>query len=575
MQIRQVLVRNFKGIASLDWRPNSPFCCLIGAGDVGKTTILDAIEATLSPRWLSFIEADFLDCDASNTMEVEVTLGELSLDLKSDERFGLYVRGWTKANELRDEPINDDEPVLTIKLTVDATMEPVWELVSESSDRPRILSNRDRSFFGVVRLSGTDARHLSWGQGSVLARLTDNTAETALRLAGAYRVARDNADFSDIPELTDSAKQAEQTAKSLGAYVSGSYQPGLELGRSGFSSGSIALHDNGIPLKQAGLGTKRLATLAIQKSGIPEGAILLIDEIEHGLEPHRIIGAISQIKRDQSANSKVGKPIGQILMSTHSDVALGEAGASSLRILKRDPESRKLDILSAIEPSLLKSVLRFAPQALLAKRVLVLEGRTEMGMLLGIKENWPESHDDIPIEQRGAALVDGNGEQAASIALAFKALGYDACLFRDSDTELKDEILKALENAGIEVIEYAEKVHTEQAIFLAADDTLVQSLLNFVYDEWGVGPVSACIASKVEGLSEAAAQKPFTTWQEVNQLDGLSLRRVIGGVAAKKKWFKEQRIGREVAPLIWKAILAKEESDLAKVFRRVERWLYG
>lgn len=575
MQIRQVTVQNFKGIASLDWKPGGPFCCLIGSGDSGKTTVLDAIEATLSPRWLSFMEADFLDCDASNAMQVDVTLGELSFDLKSDERFGLYVRGWTSANELRDEPIGDDEPVLTVRLTVDATIEPVWELVCERSDRPRILSNRDRSFFGLVRLSGTDSRHLSWGQGSVLARLTDNTTETALRLASAYRMARDSADFSDIPELTESAKEAEKTAKSLGAYVNGSYQPGLELGRSGFSSGSIALHDDGIPLRQAGLGTKRLATLAIQKSGILEGAILLIDEIEHGLEPHRIIGAISQIKRDQKVNAEADKPLGQILMSTHSDIALGEAGVPSLRMLKRDRTSRQMDIISVARPELLKPILRFAPQALLARRILVLEGRTEVGMLLGIKEFWPVDHDGIPIEQLGAALVDGNGDEASSIALAFQELGYQVCLFRDSDKGLPEDQSKSLENAGVPVIEYLDRVHTEQAIFLASNDAMVQKLIDFVIGERELESVAMSIACKIEGLNPITAQDSFLTWGAEHQFDGPALRRIIGEVAHKNKWFKEQRIGREVSPLIWETVLANEDSDLARTLRKVENWLYG
>jgi predicted ATP-dependent endonuclease of OLD family len=95
MQVRQVSVQNFKGIASLLWKPNSSFCCLLGSGDVGKTSVLDAIEATLSPRWISFAEADFMDCDTSNEIQIEITIGELSSDVKSDDRFGLHVRGWT------------------------------------------------------------------------------------------------------------------------------------------------------------------------------------------------------------------------------------------------------------------------------------------------------------------------------------------------------------------------------------------------------------------------------------------------------------------------------------------------
>src|SRR3546814_5217287 len=69
-----------------------------------------------------------------------------------------------------------------------------------------------------------------------------------------------------IEALADTAELAEGFAKGLGAYVEGAYEPGSELGRSGLSSGSIALHDSGVPLRLSGLGTRRLATLAIQKS---------------------------------------------------------------------------------------------------------------------------------------------------------------------------------------------------------------------------------------------------------------------------------------------------------------------
>ena len=575
MQIRQVKVQNFKGIASLIWKPSSSFCCLLGSGDVGKTSVLDAIEATLSPRWMSFAEADFIDCDTANEIEIEITIGELSTDLKSDDRFGLYVRGWTASEDLRDEPIRDDEPVLTIRLSVDATMEPVWELVCDRSDRPRILSNRDRSSFGLVRLSGADARHLAWGQGSVLARLTDKTDATATRLAGIYRTARRSADFGDINELTESASEAEKTANSLGAYVSGSYQPGLELGRSGFSSGSIALHDDGVPLRQAGLGTRRLATLAVQKAGISEGAIILVDEIENGLEPHRIIGAISQIKKDQMTSVADGLPRGQILVTTHSDVALAEAGASSLRMFQRDRTSRHLEIVMPAEPDQLKPVLRFAPRALLAKRVLVIEGYTEVGMLLGLKEFWPEYHDSIPIEQLGAALVDGNGHQALSITLALHELGYEVCLFRDSDEKLKEGDRNSLSEANIPVVEYGDEVNTEQAVFLATDNDMMQKFLDFVIAENDVESVASSIASKVEELTPTKAQSAFSEWCGDIGTDPSELRRTIGNIAHKKRWFKEQRLGREVAPLVWATVQSNPTSDLSKTLKKVENWLYG
>lgn len=575
MQIRQLKVSNFRGIATLEWKPGAPFCCLIGAGDSGKSTLLDAAEAALSSRWFSFTEPDFLECDTSNPVVIEVTVGELSKALKSDERLGLYIRGWTTVGELRDEPEDDDEPVLTVRLTVDATMEPVWELVCERVEQPRTLSNRDRALFGLVRLAGEDARHLAWGQGSVLARLTGDTTEAAARLADAYRAARASANLGDIEALATAAALAEDFAKGLGAYVEGAYEPGLELGRSGLSSGSIALHDRGVPLRLAGLGTRRLATLAIQKSAIAEGAIVLIDEIEHGLEPHRIIGAIAQLISDQRTAEAVGKPAGQILMTTHSDIALGEAGADRVRVVQTDRRSRAMKIARPSAPDPIRPLMRFTPRALFARRILVSEGNTELGLLLGLRENWPPRHGNRPIEQLAAAIADGNGEQASSMALALASLGYDTAIFRDSDTVLPPPTLAALAAAGIQIFEYGWAMNTEQAIFSAANDELVQELLTYARQERGDDAIDNNLKTKIEDLDFETIRHHFDTWDLFSEMNGPQLREAIAAVAAGRRWFKDQRIGRGLAPFVWRIVLDNPNSPLATALAKVEAWLYG
>jgi hypothetical protein len=575
MQIRHIRIQNFRGIASLDWTPGSAFCCLIGAGDAGKSTLLDAAEAVLSSRWFAFAEHDFLDCDSSRPIVIEATIGELSKALKSDERLGLYIRGWMAAGGIRDEPEDDDEPVLTVRLTVDATMEPVWVLVCERIDEPRTLSNRDRALFGLVRLAGEDARHLAWGQGSVLSRLTGDNTEAAGRLAQAYRAARESANLGAIESLANAASKAEGFAKGLGAYVEGSYAPGLELGRSGLSSGSIALHDDGVPLRLAGLGTRRLATLAIQKSAIAEGAIVLVDEIEHGLEPHRIIGAISQLKADQVLAAAGGKPTGQILMTTHSDVALGEAGAESLRVVATARPGRAAIVAQAGAPDLLKPLLRYMPRALFARRILVTEGNTELGLLLGIREHWPERHGGLPSEQLGSAIAEGNGAQAPVIACTLGALGYQVAIYRDSDVPMRAEVADALAKAGIPAFEYGGELNTEQAIIYAASDAKVQELLTFAREEHSADSVDSSLANKIADLDRATIQRDFDTWELFTALDGTELRDAIADVALRKGWFKEQRLGRAVAPIAWRIAEEDAASPLARAFSQAEAWLYA
>ena len=43
-RIRRLEIRNFRSIQNLDWAPSNGMNCLIGPGDSGKSTVLDAID---------------------------------------------------------------------------------------------------------------------------------------------------------------------------------------------------------------------------------------------------------------------------------------------------------------------------------------------------------------------------------------------------------------------------------------------------------------------------------------------------------------------------------------------------
>jgi len=426
-----------------------------------------------------------------------------------------------------------------------------------------------------VRLAGEDSRHLAWGQGSVLSRLTGDTDGATARLAQAYRAARDSAQLNQIESLTNAANQAEVLARSLGAYVNNTYEPGLELGRSGISSGAIALHDNGVPLRLAGLGSRRLATLAIQKSAMSEGAIVIVDEIEHGLEPHRIIGAIAQLKADQREAHAENGPIGHVLMTTHSDVALGEVGANSLYVCQISRQDRVLTVVSPSAPIPIQALLRHTPRALFAKKILVVEGMTEVGLLLGIREFWPERHNQIPIEQLGSAIANGNGAEAVALAVALSNLGYPVALFRDSDIPLTVGETAELEVALIPVFEYGHMLNTEQAIIYAASDEMVQHLLEHIRHERGVDPVNDSIFPAIPGMSKALVAQDFSTWELNSDFTAQELRERLAGVVGRKKWFKDSRISRDIAPIVWSIATADVTQPLARTFTQVEEWLYA
>lgn len=571
MRIAHVQIQNFRGVTALSWTLGAePICCIIGPGDSSKTTVLDATEAVLSPRWITFSEADFVGGDTEQEIQIEVTVTELSQALLADNRFGLYIRGIGPDGTIHDEPEDGDDPALTVRLSVDATMEPVWALICERYAVPRILSNRDRSMFCLVRLAGEESRHLTWAQGSMLARMTGRADGAAQQLAAAYRSARQNANLDSIRELVETAQAAEGYARGIGAYINNQYRPDLELGRGGFNSGSIALHDGTVPLRLAGLGTRRLATLAVQRSALQEGAIVLVDELEQGLEPHRILGAVSQLKRSQAEAAQHRRPIGQILMTTHSDVVISELNATSLFIMRKNQATRASILQQASLAGDLTPIMKHSPRSLFGRRILICEGATELGLMLGMRDFYPARHGDVPVEHHGAAIIDGRGAAAPPLARALAILGYPVALFRDSDRPLDARWRRPLQELNVQIIEYAEGLNTEQAIFSAAPDELIDLLLGLVRGFINEHNVRDQLVRAMPGLNP---QAPFAEWDLVG--DDAHERTALSTVAVANNWFKTEARGRALAPAINQVIARVPQSPLAQCLSSVERWLYA
>ena len=77
--INKLSIKNFRGIKQLSQDfGKERFIVLIGRGDSGKSTILRAIHAVLSPSWnLTFCDLDFYNQDTTQSIEIEVEISEL------------------------------------------------------------------------------------------------------------------------------------------------------------------------------------------------------------------------------------------------------------------------------------------------------------------------------------------------------------------------------------------------------------------------------------------------------------------------------------------------------------------
>jgi putative ATP-dependent endonuclease of the OLD family len=83
-RIRKIEIQNFRGVNELVWLPSAGINCLIGPGDSGKSSILDALDYCVGARRnIQFTDVDFHGLDVEQPIRISVTIGELDDTVKA------------------------------------------------------------------------------------------------------------------------------------------------------------------------------------------------------------------------------------------------------------------------------------------------------------------------------------------------------------------------------------------------------------------------------------------------------------------------------------------------------------
>ncbi|MDX0426262.1 AAA family ATPase [Sinorhizobium medicae] len=563
--IRKLEIRNFRGIKNLSWTPSPGFNCLIGPGDSGKTSVLDAIDLCLGARRIvAFTDADFHNLDVSQTISITLVLGALEDALKTIDAYGDFLRGYDASNnELEDEPGSGLETTLCLRLTVGQDLEPVWSLESARAAAKGLEKNlrwADRERLSPLRLGAGGDSHLAWRRGSLLNKLSDEKPNTSGVLSAAARDARMTFGDKAKDQLKEAIEIVNATAKGLGISVGSTATAMLDIHSVAFGSGSISLHDEtGIPLRGMGTGSKRLLTAGLHKEASKSKSIALIDEIETGLEPHRIVRFL------KSLGSKDAEPTMQVFATSHSPIALQELSFNQVFIVRHDKPGGKTSVLAA--PSDAQGALRATSSSFLAKSVLVCEGKTEIGFVRGIDLFRVEVRDKESVDAAGVSLLDCDGgsetrpfERAAS----FQALGYRVAVFIDNDRPIPEAEATAFVERGGALFHWAEGQSIEDAIICSATGSIVLAILEAAErlnpDDFDL------LDSKIKSAS--GGKLNFEDAKSFAEMDCLSSEQkawIAKAAGGKKGWFKD--IGRMEA--LAREVVGPRFEDFDEPFKKV------
>jgi len=522
-------IERFRSIKTLSWYPAKGVNVLLGGGDVGKTTILDAIGLLLSP----VNPATLSDTDYHARKVEDGFLIEAVVALPPESKINNQVKpswpwNWNGKEALvpADEGNGGtgSEPVYRVRVCGTPDLELAYDILQPDGTTDSFPVALRRSI-GLVRLSGDDRndRDLRLVQGSALDRLL---SDKGLR----SRLASDLAEHGVKDGLTDDAKKALNALDE--AFKKESLPDGLDLAINGSQGLSVAAmigltaDRDGVqlPLTSWGAGTRRIASLAIAEQNQGEAPITLVDEIERGLEPYRQRSLMDKL---QAGNS-------QVFMTTHSPFSIAAASKASMWYV--DHEGK----VGELEPKKTARHRKSDPETFLSRLTVVAEGATECGFVSTLLEKSFGSSS----EQLGVHVSDGGGHEST--------LG----------------LLEALADGGLRFGGFADDeggkhperwnkvaAKLEKLLFRWASGCLEENIINAVPDQNLEMVVSdpndkktgMRLRTLADCLGSEDQEKDFAA---IKAKAGVGLKALIVGAASGNQgqiWFKTVVGGRELA----------------------------
>jgi len=582
MHIAHISISEFRGIKSLEWSPSPSVNCMIGPGDSCKTTILDAIEIGLSPRFgYTGSDPDLFGCEPSSKPEICLTLVDLPDELIMEQKYGLYLRGWNEADKkVNDEKADGDQTALTVKALLDPeTLEWRWEVFNERLEgEPPRFGFKDAKSIAPNRLGEYADRHLTWGRNSVLGRLEKGPNESQLlassvRQAKASFAAGDRTSFDDVVKLTEKVGANFLVPKAQG------YEAQLDIHSGMLASGAVSLHDGNMPLRTLGSGSSRLMVAGVQNSG-PKQNITLVDELELGLEPHRIMRLLRFLRSGFPQEGDAPPILHQTFLTTHSPVVVCELDVAELFCVRNSAGSVAVNCARPTEgqAETAQRHVRSNPHAFLAPRLLIGEGRTEVGFWRGLDDLWCVE-DKESFAYQGVVAIDGGGnDNAVKLGLHMQKLGYSCFALLDTDVVVSAANKQKFEEAGGIIAEWADNCDIERRIFLDVPWATVREIVDYALETSGEGRIlsNLRLADKgtadidraaLDALPDSDANREWLAAAAI-----LKVERKSGG-KEDRSWFKNMTHGEQLGRIVFGCLPEIPQTPLAKTINEVRHWV--
>jgi len=206
----------------------------------------------------------------------------------------------------------------------------------------------------------------------------------------------------------------------------------------------------------------------------------------------------------------------------------------------------------------------------LGRKVVVCEGKTELGICRALEPQWALEH-HVPLTHVGTVLIEGRGSDSPKTALQLASLGYNSALLADSDTELNPSS-DVLVGAGVKVIRWSDGVATEERVALDLPLDYLEQIINLAISWYSADSILDAICHRL-GKNRTVIGNSIDSWLSNGIHEG-EIRAAVGRAAKEKEWFKKIDTAEELGKIIAQSLPNIQSSDLYQKLKQLAAWAY-
>ena len=222
-----------------------------------------------------------------------------------------------------------------------------------------------------------------------------------------------------------------------------------------------------------------------------------------------------------------------------------------------------------------QALLRTNPDAFLCKRVIVCEGKTEVGVLRAFDSFLMEKGIGRFAHYGVTAIPGGGGDNFFQVALLLYECGYEVAILMDSDIPEEENQKQLMRDKGIPVFDWEPDFAIEEQIFKDVSLECIDDLLAIAVEEHSFDKVIANFNRffKPDEIPCSVENEEITVYEDISTEE----RVMIGKVAKHKRseWYKNTSKGEMIGNRIFQEFDDMAECRFKAQMIALQNWVTG